>query len=159
MRFLFSGYEERDIFSSTLISDFKEKTTLLILSFIKIQDLCHDFFATGHIEAIECCMIVLHRFIKRKLGNYLFDDYIVCQEIKETLEILKRELINFINSFYELLTIFFFFPGCYRKSMDFILDNSKFEENLTRIKEVFVEDFIKQLEIILKKSEIYKTSK
>ena len=42
--------------------------------------------------------------------------------------------------------------------MDFILDNSKFEENLTRIKEVFVEDFIKQLEIILKKSEIYKTS-
>ena len=109
MRFLFSGYEERDIFSSTLISDFKEKTTLLILSFIKIQDLCDDFFVTGHIEAIECCMLVFHRFIKRKLGNYLFDDYIVCQEIKETFVILKRELINFINHFYELLTIFFFF--------------------------------------------------
>ena len=30
MRFLFSGFEERDIFNSTLINDFKEKTTVLM---------------------------------------------------------------------------------------------------------------------------------
>ena len=54
-------------------------------------------------------MIVFHKFIKRKLGDYFFEDYIVCQEIKETLEILKRELENFINYFDELACIFFFF--------------------------------------------------
>ena len=160
MKFIFSGYEERDIFNSTLINDFKEKTTVLILSFIKIQDLCDDLFATGHIETIECCMIVFHRFIKRKLSDYFFEDYIACQEIKETLQILKRELKNFINYFDELVTILFFFlPDRYRKSINFTLDNSKFKENLNKITEVLAEDFIKQVEIKLKKSEIYKTNK
>ena len=47
-----------------------KKTTLILLSFIIIQDLCEDLFATGHIETIECCMKVFHKFIKRKLGDF-----------------------------------------------------------------------------------------
>ena len=130
MRFLFCGYKERHIFNSTLINDFKEKATVLILSFIKTQDLCNDLFSTGHIETIECCMKIFHRFIKRKLGDYFFEDYIACQEMKETLQILKRELEYFINYFDELVSILFFFlPDGYGKSIDFILDNSKFKEN------------------------------
>ena len=99
MRFIFRGYEERDIFNSTVINDFKEKTTVLIFSFIKIQDLCDDLFATGHIEAIECCMIVFHRFIKRKLGDYFFEDYIACQEIKKNITNLKKRTKKFYTLF------------------------------------------------------------
>ena len=54
-------------------------------------------------------MKIFHRFIKRKLGDYFFEDYIACQEMKETLQILKRELEYFINYFDELVSIFFFF--------------------------------------------------
>ena len=42
-----------------------KKTTLILLSFIIIQDLCEDLFATGHIETIEYCMKVFHKFINR----------------------------------------------------------------------------------------------
>ena len=66
-------------------------------------------------------MIVFHKFIKRKLGDYFFEDYIVCQEIKETLEILKRELENFINYFDELVCIFFFFLIVTEKLFLFLL--------------------------------------
>ena len=67
-------------------------------------------------------MIVFHRFIKRKLSDYFFEDYIACQEIKETLQILKRELKNFINYFDELVTILFFFlPDRYRKVLILLL--------------------------------------
>ena len=98
-----------------------KKTTLILLSFIIIQDLCEDLFATGHIETIEYCMKVFHKFINRKLGDYFFEDYIVCQEIKETLEILKRELENFINYFDELVCIFFFFLIVTKKLFLFLL--------------------------------------
>ena len=50
-------------------------------------------------------------------------------------------------------------PDGYRKCFDFITENEKFQENFDRIKQCFVEDFIKQLERILQKSEIYKTEK
>ena len=64
-----------------------------------------------------------------------------------------------MHYFDELVTIFFFLPDRCRKSINFTLDNSKFKENLNKIKEVLAKDLIKQLEIKLKKSEIYKTNK
>ena len=42
---------------------------------------------------------------------------------------------------------------------DFITENEIFQENFDRIKQCFVEDFIKQLKRIMQKSEIYKTEK
>ena len=42
-------------------------------------------------------------------------------------------------------------PDGYRKCFDFITENEKFQENFDRIKQCFVEDFIKQLKRIMQK--------
>ena len=58
-----------------------------------------------------------------------------------------------------MTTFFFFLPDHCRNCFDFFVKNEKFQENFNKIKQCFVEDFIKQLEKIIKKSEIYKTEK
>ena len=75
------------------------------------------------------------------------------------MEKLKKELGDFVYYFNDLVTtLFFFLPDGYRKCFDFITENKKFQENIDRMKQCFVEDFLKQLEI-MQKSKIYKTEK
>ena len=57
-----------------------------------------------------------------------------------------------------MTTLFFFLTDRYRKCFYFITENKKFQENIDRMKQCFVEDFLKQLEI-MQKSKIYKTEK
>ena len=105
-------------------------------------------------------MEIFRKSVNNELSNFFVEDYTVCEEIKEALEELKKELRNFVYYFDDLVTTFFFFlPDCYRKCFDFIAENEKFQENFDRIKQRFVEDFTKQLEKIVQKSEIYKTKK
>ena len=67
-----------------------------------------------------------------------------------------KELGDFVYCFGDLATTFFFFlPDRYRKCFDFITENEKFEEYVDTIKQCFVADFIRQLERIMQKSEIY----
>ena len=80
------------------------------------------------------------------------------------MEKLKKELRTFVYFFDDLLTTFFFFffffvPDHYRTCFDFFVKNEQFQENFNKIKQCFVEDFIKQLGKIVKKSETYKTEK
>ena len=73
---------------------------------------------------------------------------------------IKERIRRFCILFWWFSDCFIFFlPDCYRKCFDFITENEKFQENFDRIKQCFVEDFIKQLKRIMQKSEIYKTEK
>ena len=66
-----------------------------------------------------------------------------------------KELGDFVYCVGDLATTFFFLPDRYRKCFDFIAENEKFGEYVDTIKQCFVEDFIRQLERIMQKSEIY----
>ena len=63
-----------------------------------------------------------------------------------------KELGDFVYCFGDIATTFFFSP---RSCFDFITENEKFEEYVDTIKQCFVADFIRQLERIMQKSEIY----
>ena len=53
MRVIIQGFDQEiDIYRKTLITDFRRKTTFLIESFTKIEDLCDDLYSTGHIELL-----------------------------------------------------------------------------------------------------------
>ena len=124
------------------------------MSYTKIEDLCDDLYSTGHIETASQCMDVFHKCINNELSDFFVEDYAECEEIKEALEKFKKELQIFVYYFDDLLTTFFFLPDHYRNCFDFFVKNEQFQENFNKIKQCFVEDFIKQVEKIVKKSKI-----
>ena len=78
------------------------------MSFIKIEDLCDDLYSTGHIETASQCMAVFCKCVNNELSDFFVEDFAVCEEIKEALEKLKKELQMFVYYFDDLLTTFFF---------------------------------------------------
>ena len=66
------------------------------MSFTKIEDLCDDLYSTGHIEIASQCMDVFRKCINNELSDFFVEDYAACQEIKEALEKLKKELLLYI---------------------------------------------------------------
>ena len=113
------------------------------MSFTKIEDLCDDLYPTGHIETVGQCMEVFRKSVNNEWSNYFVEDYTACEEIKEALEELKKELRTSAYHFDGLVTtLFFFLPDHYRNCFDFIIENKKFQENFDKIKQCFVEDFI-----------------
>ena len=105
-------------------------------------------------------MAIFPKSVNNELSNFFVENYTVCEEIKEALEKLKKELGDFVYYFNDLVTtLFFFLADSYRKCFNFIRENEKFPKHFDRIKQCFVEDFIKQLERIMQKSKIYKTEK
>ena len=79
------------------------------MSFTKIEDLCDDLYSTGHIEIAYQCMDVFRKCINNELSDFFVEDYAACEEIKEALEKLKKELRTFVYYFDDLLTTLFFF--------------------------------------------------
>ena len=79
------------------------------MSFTKIEDLCDDLYSTGHIEIASQCMDVFRKCINNELSDFFVEDYAACEEIKEALEKLKKELRTFVYYFDDLLTTLFFF--------------------------------------------------
>ena len=79
------------------------------MSFTKIEDLCDDLYSTGHIETACQCMDVFRKCINNELSDFFVEDYAACEEIKEALEKLKKELRTFVYYFDDLLTTLFFF--------------------------------------------------
>ena len=58
MRVIIQGFDQEiDIYRKTLITDFRRKTTFLIESFTKIEDLCDDLYSTDHIETVGQCIL------------------------------------------------------------------------------------------------------
>ena len=87
MRVIIQGFDQEiDIYRKTLITDFRRKTTFLIQSFTKIEDLCDDLYYTGHIETVGQCMEIFSKSINNELSNFFVEDYTECEEIKEALE-------------------------------------------------------------------------
>ena len=143
MRVIIQGFDQEiDIYRKTLITDFRRKTTFLIESFTKIEDLCDGLYSTGHIETGGQCMEIFRKSVNNKLPNFFAEDYTACEEMKEALEKLKKELGDFVYYFDDLVTTLFFFS-------QIITENEKFQENFDRIKQCFAEYFIKQLERIM----------
>ena len=66
--------QEMDIYRKTLITDFKKKTTYLLMSFTKIEDLCDDLYSTGHIETASQCMDVFHKCVNNELSDFFVED-------------------------------------------------------------------------------------
>ena len=130
MRVIIQGFDQEiDIYRKTLITDFRRKTTFLIESFTKIEDLCDGLYSTGHIETGGQCMEIFRKSVNNKLPNFFAEDYTVCEEMKEALEKLKKELGDFVYCFDDLVTtLFFSLPDLYRKCFDFITENEKFQE-------------------------------
>ena len=59
---------------------------------------------------------VFCKSVNNELSNFFVEDYTACEEIKEALEKLKKELGNFVHYFDDLVTtLFFFLPDHYRK--------------------------------------------
>ena len=110
------------------------------------------------IETVGECMAIFPKSVNNELSTFFVESYTECEEIKEALEKLKKELEDLVYYFNDLMTTFFFLPDRYRKYFDFITENEKFQENIDRMKQCFVEDFLKQLEI-MQKSKIYETDK
>ena len=128
MRVIIQGFDQEiDIYRKTLITDFRRKTTFLIESFTKIEDLCDGLYSTGHIETGGQCMEIFRKSVNNKLPNFFAEDYTVCEEMKEALEKLKKELGDFVYYFDDLVTTFFFFS-------QIITENEKFLENFDRMK-------------------------
>ena len=66
--------QEMDIYRKTLIIGFKKKTTYLLMSFTKIEDLCDDLYSTGHIETASQCMDVFHKCVNNELSDFFVED-------------------------------------------------------------------------------------
>ena len=72
MRVIIQGFDQEiDIYRKTLITDFRRKTTFLIESFTKIEDLCDDLYSTGHIETVGQCMEIFRKSVNNELSNFL----------------------------------------------------------------------------------------
>ena len=54
-------------------------------------------------------MDVFRKCVNNDLSDFFVEDFAVCEEIKETLEKLRKELQTFVYYFDDLLTTFFFF--------------------------------------------------
>ena len=54
-------------------------------------------------------MDVFRKCINNELSDFFVEDYAACEEIKEALEKLKKELRTFVYYFDDLLTTLFFF--------------------------------------------------
>ena len=62
--------QEMDIYRKTLITDFKKKTTYVLMSFTKIEDLCADLYSTSHIETASQCMDVFRKCVNNELSDF-----------------------------------------------------------------------------------------
>ena len=110
MRVIIQGFDQEiDIYRKTLITDFRRKTTFLIESFTKIEDLCDDLYSPGHIETVGQCMEIFRKSVNNELSNIFVEDYTAYEEIKQALENFKNELGDFVYCFDDLATTFFFF--------------------------------------------------
>ena len=72
-------------------------------------------------------MAIFPKSVNNELSNFFVENYTVCEEIKEALEKLKKELGDFVYYFDDLVTTFFFFS-------QIITENEKFLENFDRMK-------------------------
>ena len=97
-------------------------------------------------------MAIFPKSVNNELSNFFVENYTVCEEIKEALEKLKKELGDFVYYFDDLVTTLFFFS-------QIITENEKFQENFDRIKQCFAEYFIKQLEELCKSQKFIKHKK
>ena len=93
------------------------------MSFTEIEDLCDDLYSAGHIETASQCMDVFRKCVNNDLSDFFVEDFAVCEEIKEALEKLRKELQTFVYYFDDLLTTFFFLPDRYRNCFNFFVKN------------------------------------
>ena len=54
-------------------------------------------------------MAIFPKSVNNELSNFFVENYTACEEIKEALEKLKKELEDFVYYFDDLVTTFFFF--------------------------------------------------
>ena len=77
MRVIIQGFDQEiDIYRKKLITDFRRKTTFLIESFKKIDDLCDDLYSPGNIETVGGqCMEIFRESVNNELSNFFVEDY------------------------------------------------------------------------------------
>ena len=54
-------------------------------------------------------MAIFPKSVNNELSNFFVENYTACEEIKEALEKLKKELGDFVYYFNDLVTTLFFF--------------------------------------------------
>ena len=146
--------QEMDIYRKTLITDFKKKTTY---EFHKNRRfMWWLIFYWSHWNCCKC-MDVFRKCINNELSDFFVEDYAACQEIKEALEKLKKELLLYIILMIYWPLYYFFSPRSSQNCFHFFVKSEQFQENFNKIK-LFCRRFYKKLEKIVKKSEIYRTN-
>ena len=120
------------IFLPQIIMDLEHATTYFIFGFNKLKELSKDLFATGDIETLDYCLEVYRQHLNHeKLDFFIADKW----EIKDCLKTTERTLLNLELNLNKIFSfIYTLFPK-----------NSKFRKDLQKIKELFKNDFIKQL--------------
>ena len=124
-----------------VIKKIGHESAKLIKSFIKIKHVSEDMFYTGDIVTIDYCMEVSRQF----LNNEPFDFFIAAKsEIRDTLQEIDRELLNFLQIFEKLFRLFY----------SLLPKTSKLRENLYNTEKMFKEDLMKQFaKFIIKDTE------
>ena len=130
--------------------NFTKRSTYFIRSFIKIESLAKYLFCSGDNETLDYCMEVYRQFIDKEKLDFFMED---SQGLKLALNKLTDELSNFEFYLENVLTnLYFFLLKKYRKHL-FI--SEKYQENLNKIKQVFLMDLQNQFKKLIRKNSKY----